>query len=78
MKLGNVIPCVCAGEKPDLIADGYAGMPVLRVYGGTDRWYDAKCPVCGRGGLIQHKSAYLALRDWNKMQKELRKGAIFT
>jgi hypothetical protein len=71
VKVGNVLPCICTKDV-DFNADGYNGMPILRVFGGGDRYFDAKCPKCGRGGLFQFKSAYLALRDWNEMQTELR------
>ena len=73
MKVGKIIPCACTPE-PDLIANGYAGMPILRTYGGADAYFDVKCPKCGSGGFRQFKSAYLALKDWNEMQKELQKG----
>lgn len=75
MKVGEILPCVCTPEA-DLIADGYAGMPILRTYGGSDTYFDCKCPKCGRGGLWQFKSAYLALKDWNEMQENLRIGGI--
>lgn len=29
------------------------------------------CPNCGRGGLYEEKSAYLALKKWNELQKGL-------
>lgn len=76
MKVGKIIPCVCT-QEPDFTANGYAGMPILRTYGGADTYFDAKCPQCGRGGLFQFKSAYLALRYWNKMQGDLRKQLEF-
>lgn len=75
MKIGEILPCVCTPDA-DFIADGYAGMPILRTYGGSDTYFDCKCPKCGRGGLWQFKSAYLALKDWNEMQGNLRIGGI--
>ena len=75
MKVGEIIPCVCTPEA-DLITDGYAGMPILRTYNGKDTFFDCQCPNCGRGGLLQFKSAYLALKDWNEMQRNLRIGGI--
>lgn len=76
MKVGKIIPCVCTPE-PDLTANGYAGMPILRTYGGDDTYFDVKCQKCGRGGLFQFKSAYLALKHWNEMQEELRRPVEF-
>lgn len=75
MKVGEILPCVCT-QDADLTADGYAGMPILRTYGGADNYFNYQCPNCGRGGLLQFKSAYLALKDWNEMQRNLRIGGI--
>lgn len=73
MKVGEVMPCICSPNWEDEhIADGYYGMPQLRVYGGGDRFFDCRCPKCGRGGLLQYKSAFLALRAWNEMQEGIR------
>jgi hypothetical protein len=48
-------------------------MPQLKVCGGKpDTFFEIFCPVCGRGGIFQFKSAYLALKNWNKLQKECR------
>lgn len=72
----KIIPCVCTELKNDGSDSVYSGMPILYVtdyYESCDtQFYAAKCPKCGRGGLIQYKSAYLALRAWNKMQKQVR------
>lgn len=77
MKVMKVIPCICSPDwKNEHIANGYYGMPQLRVYGGTDRFFDFYCPKCGRGSLFQYKSAYLALKAWNEMQQSLRRIAI--
>ena len=74
MKVGEVVPCIYSPNWEDEhIADGYYGMPQLRVYGGGDSFFDCRCPKCGRGGLFQYKSAYLALRAWNETQKDLRR-----
>ena len=40
-------------------------------------YFEAYCPNCGRGGLIQYKSAYLALKAWNAMQYGLRSNSWF-
>lgn len=72
MKVVRVIPCICSPNWEEKhIESGYYGMPQLRVYGGSDRYFEAYCPKCGRGGLSQHKSAYLALKGWNEMQERL-------
>lgn len=71
MRVGNIIPCVCC-EEPLWSMNGYAGMPVIRTYGGVDRYFEAICPKCGRGGFIQYTSVYLALKAWNEMQEGLR------
>lgn len=74
MKVVRVIPCICSPNWEEKhIESGYYGMPQLRVYGGSDRYFEAYCPKCGRGGLSQHKSAYLALKGWNEMQEQLRR-----
>ena len=77
-KVKEIIPCVCADNKPDAGESVYDGMPQIKVYqsaGGKQLW-TAFCPACGRGGLIEHKSTYLALKDWNEMQIELREGKL--
>lgn len=74
MRVVRVIPCICSPNwEEEQIDNGYYGMPQLRVYGGSDRYFDAHCPKCGRGGLLQYKSAYLALKEWNEMQEQLRR-----
>ena len=78
MKVGKIIPCVCSPNWEEKhIESGYYGMPILRTYGGADGYFECVCPNCGRGGMIQFKSAYLALRDWNMMQEHLRVNDIF-
>ena len=46
-------------------------MPQLKVTQGMD-YFEIYCPNCGRGGMLQFKSAYLAVKDWNEMQESLR------
>lgn len=71
MKVDKIIPCVC--WDPNNTDSIYDGMPQLTVSGGKPHtFFTAFCPNCGRGGLIEYKSAYLCLRAWNKMQEELR------
>ena len=73
MKVDKIIPCVCCDHEPDCGDSVYYGMPQLKVCGGKPHTYfEVYCPNCGRGGLFQFKSAYLALKHWNEMQERLR------
>lgn len=66
-------------EHPGELEDGFYGMPVLGVYqtcvqGVCRQWYAWECPRCGRGGFgitADKKRPRDALKEWNKMQKEL-------
>lgn len=72
MKVDKILPCICTPEY-DSAASLYDGMPLLKVSGGKPNTYFTPfCPKCGRGGMIEYKSAYLALRVWNEMQNQLR------
>ena len=74
MKVNKIIPCVCCDHEPNSGDSVYYGMPHLKVCGGKpETYFECYCPNCGRGGLIQHKSAYLALKDWNRLQKRCRR-----
>lgn len=74
MKVNKIIPCVCCDHEPNSGDSVYYGMPQLKVCGGKpETYFECYCPNCGRGGLIQHKSAYLALKDWNRLQKWCRR-----
>lgn len=74
MKVNKIIPCVCCDHEPNSGDSVYYGMPQLKVCGGKpETYFECYCPNCGRGGLIQHKSAYLALKDWNRLQKQCRR-----
>ena len=77
MKVDKIIPCVCCDHEPDCGDSVYYGMPQLKVCGGKPHTYfEVYCPNCGRGGLIQYKSAYLALKGWNELQcRARRRGA---
>ena len=68
MKVNKIIPCVCCDHEPNSGDSVYYGMPQLKVCGGKPETY-FEC----YGGLIQHKSAYLALKDWNRLQKRCRR-----
>ena len=74
MKVDRIVPCVCCDHEPDCSDSVYYGMPQLKVCGGKPHTYfEVYCPNCGRGGLFQFKSAYLALKAWNDMQERLWK-----
>ena len=68
----KITPCICCDHEPDVGDSVYYGMPQLRV---TDdmEYFEYYCPNCGRGGCLQFKSAYLAIKNWNKMQERLRR-----
>lgn len=73
MRVPNIVPCVCTERRPDASDSVYYGMPQLKVSGlnsGT-QFYAPYCPNCGRGGCTEYRSAYLALKSWNKMQERL-------
>lgn len=70
----DIIPCICSEETAN--DSVYSGMPQLKVTDNME-FFEIFCPACGRGGLIQYKSAYLAVKGWNKMQKRLRNEDIF-
>lgn len=69
MKVDKVLRCVCADHEPNGGDSVYFGMPQLKVT--ENNLFEPYCPNCGRGGLFQFKSAYLALKHWNEMQNEL-------
>ena len=74
MTVDKIIPCVCTDHNPTVADSVYYGMPQLKVSGATSyhkQFWTAFCPVCGRGGCVEYKSAYLALKAWNDMQKSL-------
>ena len=71
MRVPNIIPCVCIDHKPTVADSVYYGMPQLKVSSWLGRqFYTVFCPNCGRGGCIEYRSSYLALKAWNKMMKE--------
>ena len=71
----TIIPCICSAPV-DNIDNAFDGMPQLVVSNGIDehtQFWSAFCPKCGRGSkLDSHKSAYLALKHWNKIQEQVR------
>lgn len=70
-----IIPCICTPEY-DPIESLTNGMPILIPTEDMSHW-DIKCPKCGRGGLIEAKSPYLAVKEWNSIQERLRTPLIF-
>ena len=76
----EIIPCICS-EPIDEYGSIYDGMPQLKVTNYNKncntQYYEAFCPKCGRGGMFQFKSSYLALKNWNKIQKSIRNTRLF-
>ena len=76
MTVDKVIPCVCTypGDQEEGMESDY-GMPQLVVINGLAshlQFYSAYCPRCGRGSKqSDFKSAYLALKHWNTLQRFL-------
>ena len=71
MKVKKILRCVCSPDSED---DGsiYYGMPQLKVTYNSEFW-EVFCPKCGRGGVFQYKSQYLALKNWNEMMESEQK-----
>jgi len=72
MTVEKIIPCVCCDHQPTDADSVYYGMPILRVCGhyiAHKQFWEVQCPNCGRGGTIQHNSAYLALKHWNELME---------
>lgn len=72
----KIIPCICCDHEPSAADSVYYGMPQLKVTQSMD-FFEIYCPNCGRGGLLQFKSAYLAVKNWNEMQESLRHHELF-
>ena len=73
MKVEKILPCICVEHEPSGGDSVYYGMPQLKVCGGKpNTYFEAYCPHCGRGGIFQYKSAFLALKAWNELQEQLR------
>ena len=74
MTVKRIIPCVCCEHPPSVDDCSDYGMPVLTPHNGYKdnvQFWVVKCPKCGRGGCIEYKSPYLALKHWNEMQVSL-------
>jgi hypothetical protein len=80
MKPKYVVPCVCIDHEPDVRDSVHFGMPRLDVvqsnYPSEQFWF-VSCPVCGRGGIIQYKTAHEGLKQWNILQSYCWHGEIF-
>ena len=79
MKVKTIFPCVCIDHTPTAADSGTYGMPVMQLYScGDGRAYHfiPKCPNCGRGGLREFTSDYMALKEWNSMQFDLWDKAV--
>lgn len=66
----RITPCVCIDHKPTAGDSVHYGMPELKLTHDME-WFTPYCPVCGRGGMKEYKSAYLAIKGWNEMQNKL-------
>lgn len=76
MTVDEIIPCVCIDHEPTCADSVYYGMPQLKVSNSISehkQFWSAFCPKCGRGGCIEYKSAYLALKHWNNLMDRLWK-----
>ena len=74
MTVDHIIPCICCEHPPSVDDSVHYGMPVLKVASSViahKQFWMYQCPVCGRGGCQEFKSPYLALKDWNSLQKQL-------
>ena len=72
MTVDKIIPCVCCDHPPSVDDSFKYGMPVLTPCNSAKehlQFWVAKCPVCGRGGIFQFTSAYLALKHWNELMR---------
>lgn len=70
MKVKYIVPCVCIDHMPDAEDACDYGMPDIAV--GEGEWFSCYCRNCGRGGRwLDRKSAYHALKHWNRVQFNL-------
>lgn len=78
MKVDNIETCICIDHEPTAADSVFYGMPQLKLSRGYE--WQIFCPNCGRGGCLEFKSQYHALKHWNKMQsrqKYLEKHGLF-
>lgn len=75
MTVDYIIPCVCCTHPPSVDDSVSYGMPILEVQNSLiahQQFWSFRCPSCGRGGnCLQFKSPYLAMKNWNEMQRSL-------
>lgn len=73
MTVDKIIPCVCCEHPPSIADRSEYGMPILKVCNSSTKehlqFWVCECPICGRGGIFQFKSSYLALKHWNNLMK---------
>lgn len=73
MTVDKIIPCVCCEHPPSVADSSEYGMPILIPYNSSAKehlqFWNVKCPKCGRGGCVDEKSAYLALKKWNQIMR---------
>lgn len=67
----RIIPCVCTPHPPTCADRVSYGMPVLTAWNSNSPkhryFWDIKCPVCGRGGLMEVSSSAAAIKHWNRL-----------
>lgn len=74
MTVDKIIPCICCEHPPSSVTGPWDyGMPILIPHNAGEhrQLWDARCPNCGRGGFMEEKSAYLALKKWNSIMESL-------
>ena len=74
MKIGKIHPCICIERNREAGDSGFLGMPNLKIYQGSPEYpecYVPYCPSCGRGGIKEYPSAFMALKAWNALQESL-------
>lgn len=74
MTVDHIIPCICCEHPPSVDDSIEYGMPILIPQNSIvahKQFWEVKCPNCGRGGMFQFTSPYLALKDWNALQHHL-------
>lgn len=74
MTVDYIIPCICCEHPPSVSDSVYYGMPILKVANSITahkQFWAYQCPNCGRGSCKEFESSYLALKDWNVLQRSL-------
>lgn len=78
MRVDKIETCICCDHEPTVADSAFYGMPEMKIsYSDFNHkyWFVPYCPKCGRGGILEFKSAYLALKNWNDMQARLKKNS---